>query len=285
MNKSKRIINACKVYSEYKLTGESVRVAVLDTGIFPRKEFNNRIIYFKDFIKDREAIYDDNGHGTHVAGIIGAGYEAGEYSGLAPKAELIILKVLDEKGEGKTKDVLNALNWIIENYKRYNIKLVNFSIGFSSRAKKEEREKLLEKIEEIWDFGLTVVVASGNNGPKKCTVTTPGISKKVITVGALGEGNFSGKGPTESCVIKPEILAPGTNILSLRNAFTGLSKRNGTSMATPMVTGALALALEGRDEFEPIHLKMLLYETVREIAGKRNECWGLLDVDEIIRNR
>lgn len=281
---SKNKINAKKVYSKYKLTGKGVRIVLLDTGVYPRDEVKRKIVLFKDYVNGMPFPYDDNGHGTHIAGILCADKKYNDFSGIAPDAQLIVLKVLDSRGNGKTADTINALKWIIDNYELYNIKLVNFSIGYTLNSNISEQERLLEYIEKIWDLGIIVVVAAGNNGPNSNTVTVPGISKKVITVGAMENAKFSGKGPTDACVIKPEILAPGVNIYSLRNESDGIARRNGTSMATPIVCGALALALEKNPKLTPAQLKLLLYQTVREIPEKRRECWGILDVDELIKN-
>lgn len=141
---------------------------------------------------------------------------------------------------------------------------------------------MLRSIEELWDAGIGVVVAAGNNGPKRNSVTVPGISEKVITVGAMGDNNFSGIGPTDNCVVKPEILAPGTHIIGLKNAPSGYSIRNGTSMATPIVCGALALAIEKNKNISVLDMKMSLYKSVRKIPDF-NQCWGILDVDRLVQ--
>lgn len=279
---SKNKVNAKQVYTKYGLSGKGVRIALLDTGVYPRNELVDKVIFFKDYVNGKSQMYDDNGHGTHIAGIVCGGKSENGMSGMAEQAELIVLKVLDKKGAGKTCDVLNALSWVLQNKERYNIRLLNFSIGYTINSQKSEQEKMLRSIEKLWDAGIGVVVAAGNNGPKRNSVTVPGVSEKVITVGAMGENNFSGIGPTDNCVVKPEILAPGTHIIGLKNAALGYSIRNGTSMATPIVCGALALALEMNKNLSVLDMKMSLYKSVRKIPDY-NYCWGILDVDRLVQ--
>lgn len=293
---AKKQVRAKEVYTK-GLTGKGVRIAVLDTGMVPNHpDLKHRAVYFKDFVGDKVQLYDDNGHGTHIAGILcGSGaLSNGTNSGMAKNAELIVLKVLDEKGNGNAADAIRALEWIKENYRIFRIRLLNFSVGFRIGNQKPEQRKILELIEELWDLGIMVVAAAGNNGPGKSTVTVPGISKKIVTVGAMGDARmvkycdeiakFSGKGPTENCVMKPEVLAPGTQILSTGADGNGYIRKNGTSMATPIVCGAFALALEKNPTLTPEMLKLLLYQSVRPAIGEmKGKCWGILDVDALIR--
>lgn len=285
----KQIVNANDVYKQgYK--GEGVRIAILDTGISEHKAIRNKVIYFKDLVDKRSTIYDDNGHGTHVAGILCADGKDMKLSGMAPEAELVVFKVLDSRGNGRTEDVLAALTWIKENYIRYHIKLINFSMGFLPCSGQKEQQDIMCCLEELWDLGLTVVTAAGNNGPKKYSVTVPGVSKKVITVGACDDYKqeyplkigYSGRGPTECCIVKPEVLAPGTRILSLGKAG-GYVRKSGSSMATPIVCGALALCYSKNPSITPAELKLTLYKTCeRQSERIYANSWGILNVDHLI---
>ena len=265
-----------------KQTGRNIRIAILDTGIFLHRDIENSVIFYKDFISDTNNPTDENGHGTHIAGIIsGSGLACNhKYMGIATEADLLMLKVLDKNGNGKTIDFIRALKWVLENKEKFNIKLLNFSVGFIGRSNLYDRKMFLDLINKIWDAGITVVTAAGNNGPKSNTITVPGISRKVITVGALNE-NFSGCGPTECCIIKPEILAPGSNITSLKNKKDEYISKTGTSMATPIVCAALALALEKNNELRPIDLKLALYNTVDDMPDD-TICWGKLNICKLI---
>lgn len=288
----KKLVNANLVYEKGHF-GEGINIAVLDTGIYPHVDFSNRIINFVDFVKERSECYDDNGHGTHISGILaGDGtVSSGRITGIAKAARLHVLKVLDRKGSGKTKDVLKALSWVQANYKTFDIRLLNFSVGFLPEANKKDEKIILEMLEAIWDSGVAIVAAAGNNGPERGTITAPGIMPKVITVGAfddcVGKGlknGYSGKGPTNDCIVKPEVLAPGSFIFSTANNKNSYVYKSGTSMATPVVCGALALALSCEKTLAPAELKLLLYKTSKHIEGvAQTSAWGLIDVDKMIK--
>ena len=213
----------------------------------------------------------------------------GQIVGMAPGAELVVLKVLDADGNGKTDQVLSALRWIRENRESYRIRIVNFSVGFLPGADVEEQMDIVQALEDLWDENVVVVTAAGNNGPGEGTITVPGISRKVITVGSSddeygGRGmprGYSGKGPTGCCIVKPEILAPGTNVLSLSNKGNKYVYKSGTSMATPVVSGALALAIQKNPRLRPEHLKYKLYESTREQEWS-GIGWGVLSVDNFM---
>lgn len=290
MNRVKKVVQAERVYRQ-GYSGKGVRIAVLDTGMYPHKDLIHRIIEFRNFAGRRQIIHDDNGHGTHVCGIIcGDGTASnGRITGIAPQAEIVVLKVLDQYGNGQTEHVLRALEWVQENKRTYGIRILNFSVGFLPESEDKDQISIMKALEGLWDENVVVVTAAGNNGPKEGTVTVPGISKKVITVGACdddGSGNlpkgYSGRGPTECCIVKPEILAPGSNILSTGHRGMRYVYKSGTSMATPVVCGALALALEKKPYLRPEHLKLKLYESTLgfERVGK---AWGVLKVDEFMR--
>ena len=154
--------------------GEGVVVAVLDSGVSKHPDFDNRVIYFKDFINGRLHPYDDEGHGTHVTGIIcGNGkLSNGLMKGVAPKTKVVSLKVLNEKGVGKEENVIEGLHWIVDNGSKYGIKVVNISFG-TLGIHKEENERLLNEVELLWDLGYIVVAAAGNNGPGPSSISTP----------------------------------------------------------------------------------------------------------------
>ena len=290
MKTVKEIVHAIKVYQD-GFTGRDIRIAVLDTGISEHPDVRNHIRMFKDYVNGKTNCYDDNGHGTHIAGILcGDGTASkGSIQGMAPNAEIFMFKILDDKGDGRTEDALKALDWILENHRKYHIRLLNFSMGYRPDVRIRLQEKLLERLDLLWEEGVIVVTAAGNNGPGECSVTVPGISRNVITVGACGlekrseniPEKYSGRGPTTCCIVKPEILAPGTGITSL-SINGGYMKKSGTSMAVPVVCGGLALALEKNNSITPAQMKILLYDSVDRIEGVKSNFWGVLNIDKLM---
>ena len=298
--------------------GKGVGVAIVDTGIALHKDFidsQNRVIAFADFINQRKEAYDDNGHGTHVAGIIGgSGYSSkGKYKGVAPECRFIGVKVLDHRGDGNISDVLAGLQWIIDNRKKYNIRIVNISVGTSSKDNLDENSLLVQGVNAVWDHGIVVVVAAGNNGPGPMSISTPGISRKVITVGSsddniavevFGSGrtkDYSGRGPTPFCIKKPDMVAPGSNIISchinrysnrLKNGELKYSSgdypmmytvKSGTSMATPVVSGAIAVLLGAHPEMTNREVKLKLRSSAVDLGLHwEKQGWGLLNVRRLL---
>lgn len=278
MERAKEIVHAENVYRK-GYSGKGVRIALLDTGVFSHRDLQCKVVLFKDYINYKRLSYDDNGHGTHIAGILSA---------MAPGAELMVFKILDKNGNGATEKALKALDWIQKNHKKWNIKLLNFSMGYLPNTRAKMQNRLIEKLETLWEEGITIVTAAGNNGPKENTITVPGVSRKVITVGScddmeMGKGSYGGRGPTNCCIVKPEILAPGTNIRSLSIRDGQYAYKSGTSMAAPIVCGALALALEKNPELRPVELKLLLYDSVSEKIKNYSSAWGILNVDNLIK--
>lgn len=284
-----------------KYLGQGVGVAVLDTGIMPHPDFGNRIIGFSDFVSGRTRIYDDSGHGTHVSGILAGNgkMSGGVYAGIAPEASLLIAKVLDHSGNGTVESVLHGIEWILAVQRRMHLRIVNISVGTQPGLDRSEEERLLRAVEMLWDAGLIVVVSAGNYGPKAGTVAVPGSSRKVITVGAVDisgqrrrrarkRWDYSGRGPTAECVIKPDIVAPGTSIASCnstyRNRFQSpYTMKSGTSMATPVVSGAIACLLSKYPDMTNVEVKLKLRES--SIPADYTQGWGMLHIGRLLESR
>ena len=295
MNRVKELIH-CQDAFTMGLTGKGVGVAVMDTGIFPHMDFDRRILAFADMVNRRPGPYDDCGHGSHICGIIGGSGVAsdGRYQGMAPGCNLGAVKVLDKKGNGYASDVLTGLAWILERKDALGIRIVNISVGSGGKKGMTENSALVRGVNEAWDAGLVVVVAAGNNGPKRMSITTPGISRKVITVGCSDDYrevlvggnrmvNYSGRGPTEACICKPDVVAPGSSVVSCAGRPGKYTIKSGTSMSTPIVSGAIALLLEKYPEMTNRDVKLKLMETSRDMGLPRNQQgWGLLDVEKLL---
>ena len=274
-----------------KYTGKGIGVAILDTGIFPHIDFGRRILAFYDFTEGKSGPYDDNGHGTHVSGILGGDGTAsqGRYKGAAPGCGIVALKVLDRFGNGSREDVLQAFQWIEDFGKIYNIRIVNISVGTTSHSMNEQTD-LLAGVEQLWDKGFTVVAAAGNQGPGDGTVTAPGSSRKIITVGSsdMLQGNkaVSGRGPTFECVCKPDLVAPGNRVTSCAPGIPYTYRiKSGTSMSTPLVSGGIACLLEKEPQLSNVEIKMLLRESTDDMGLPRNQQgWGKFNCEKLIKN-
>ncbi len=295
MDRVRKIMNVERAHRKGYF-GEKIGVAVLDTGIYPHPDFGKRIVCFRDYIKGRTTPYDDNGHGTHIAGIIGGDGTAsnGKYMGIAPDCHFIIIKILDGRGNGNTENVVESIEWLVSNKEQYGIRIMNISIGMVLESENAERRRLLQAVDYAWDHGVVVVAAAGNNGPGENSVTIPGVSRKIITVGCCDDtreqiGNarlkpdYSGQGPTESCIVKPELVVPGTNVISC-SALSGLYvKKSGTSMAAPIVSGSVALLLSKYPGFSPADVKLRLYERAVDMnLPSSKQGWGMVDIGRLL---
>ncbi len=260
------------------VTGKGVVVAVIDTGIAPHDDLMKpqpRIVGWHDLVNGKSEPYDDEGHGTHVAGIIaGNGRESGgKFTGVAPEALLVGVKALDAQGSGPISRVIAGIQWVVEHKEEYRIKVINLSLG----APPEEgyrTDPASKAVNAAWQAGLLVCVAAGNAGPRQRTITTPGISPRVITVGSINDqgtvprdddviNDFSSRGPTIDRLAKPDLVAPGADITSLKPGG-GYAAQTGTSMATPMVSGAAALLWEKNPGLSPNRLRNLLVSTAED---------------------
>lgn len=267
------------------LNGEGVGVAFIDTGLFRHSDFligQNRIKKFVDFVGEKTYAYDDNGHGTFVAGVCAGNgaLSGGKYMGFAPKANIYSLKALDSKGEAFSNKILNAMQWVYENHKKYKIKVVCMSFGSEPLGL---NDPIMNGAEELWKSGIIVVAAAGNSGPEFQSIKSPGVSKRLITVGGMDDNrlddnnfsstffeiaDFSSRGPSFKS-FKPDLVAPAVDIISCKNGG-GYTKLSGTSVATPMIAGAMCLLCEKNPNITPDEAKRKLLSVCKPISYNRN---------------
>jgi subtilisin family serine protease len=304
------------------LKGAGIGIAIIDSGIYNHHNAfegndNSRIRANVDFTGQSGASSDPYGHGSHVAGLA-AGLSgngiANAYAGIAPGANLVNLRVLDAQGRGTTSALLSALDWVMTNRTRYNIRVVNMSLG-SLAVDSYTNDPVCRAVRRLVDAGVVCVVAAGNNGKdgngQKVygLIHSPGNEPSAITVGAVNTygtdvrsddtiATYSSRGPTRSYwtdtagqkyydnLIKPDLVAPGNRLVSVQSDNNLIIRSHpeldatrtsdeekdmmflsGTSMATPVVSGAAALMLQANPSLTPNLVKTILMYTAQPIAG------------------
>ena len=286
-----RAVNADRVWAMGR-SGQGVTVAVLDSGITRDADLvqpTDRILASVNFADPLSTLADPGGHGTHVAGTIaGNGTRSnGQYVGIAPGANLVDVRVLDANGNGRISSVVLGIQWALDHRTQYNIRVLNLSLGAQPPAT-YRLDPMAAAVEIAWLRGLVVVAAAGNSGGAP---DSPGADPYVITVGATDDqatatvgddlvGWFSSYGTPLASTSKPEIVAPGRRIVSIRAAGSTLDRLlpdrvvtasngatyfrlTGTSMATGVVSGVVALLLQQQPALTPDQVKAVLTGTAR----------------------
>ena len=312
MERTSSTVGATTVRRDLGYDGAGIGVAVIDSGAAASHDdlmgSNGAPVVdrFVDFVGNEAAPYDDYGHGTHVAGIIGgSGHDSdGARAGIAPGVRLTVLKVLDRKGNGYISDVIAALDYVVANREALNIRVVNLSIA-TGVYESYTTDPLTVAAETVVKNGVVVVAAAGNNGRgpdgtiRHGGVAAPGNAPSVLTVGASSHmgtidrnddtvATFSSRGPSAvDYTAKPDLVAPGVGIESLSAADSTLySTRsryllpgtvattylpylslNGTSMSAPLVTGTVALMLQANPSLTPNAVKAILQYTAERHDG------------------
>lgn len=291
-----RAIGADKVWNNSPyLQGQGIGVAVVDSGINPNGDLYtvmgvNRQVADVRFNTDyNQNTSDGFGHGTHVSGIVGGdGSESGgKYIGVAPMVNIVNVKVSNDNGSAMTKNVVQGLQWVLANKARYNIRVVNLSLN-SSVAESYHTSPLAAAVEILWFNKIVIVTSAGNKGSG--AIYPPANDPFVITVGATDDKgtnqisddvvtSFSAYGTTGDGVVKPDLVAPGTNIIArLVNSNMGLAqahpankvangvyfRMSGTSMSAPMVSGAVALLIQKAPTLTPDQIKYRLTATANK---------------------
>ncbi|MCQ4087126.1 S8 family peptidase [Saccharibacillus sp. JS10] len=255
-------------------TGKGVKIAVLDTGISDQSGL--KISGGTSTIEGVPSYNDDNGHGTAVAGIIGATSKA--YKGIAPDASVYAVKVMDKDGNGSTQSLAEGIDWAI----RQNMDIINMSLSFP-----EQSSAIQDLLQKATDQGITVIVAAGNAGNAEGTGDTiafPAKLPEVITVAAidsnLKRADFSGTGS------EVELSAPGVGIIS--TSVSGKYKiNNGTSMATPFVSGMVADLKQAYPNISAAELRTSLQQSAIDLGDKGRDPlygYGLVSFNRLLGN-
>lgn len=223
---------------------------------------------------------------------------------MSPEAKLVVGKILDQKGEGSCDSMQEALEWVLHVKNRYGIRILNISVGIGDLKERYKEQMLRESLELLWDHNILVVCAAGNAGPVDGSISEMASSRKVLTVGCH-DGRYckndpgrcetySGRGRRYDVTRKPDIVAPGTRILSC-NAFwknrNGRINRpyvakSGTSMATPVVSGAAALTMAKYPGITNDEFVRLLSLTATDLGEPWNkQGFGMLNVRRLLENK
>jgi len=309
--------------------GTDVVVAVVDSGIASHNALDTRVMAHVNFVSfEGPTTGDPYGHGTHVAGIIAGNTSAAKYTtasfagGTAPGAKLVDVRVLGSTGVGYTSDVIAGIDWVVNNranYGLHGIQVINLSLGHAV-VEPAAIDPLCQAVARALEAGVVVVASAGNYGvtstgaPVLGGISSPGNSPFAITVGAIDTKGtvdrsddevapYSSKGPTRfDLAVKPDVVAPGTKIVSLeaqnsylathypqwhiagsgKNAYFRLT---GTSMSTPVVTGGVALLLDADPNLSPSQVKVALQMGARWMpkAGLVASGAGSVDFAESIK--
>ena len=268
--------------------GAGRKVVVIDSGIdYTHPELSSSYLGGKDFVNNDSDPKDDNGHGTHVSGIITADGLMAKAKGVAPDAGIIVGKVLDEAGSGFFSDVIGAIYWAIDGNDGiygtaddFNADVISMSLGTGAPYLYKGfcdsvYPALTNAIKYARDKGVIVSVAAGNSG--SAGVSLPGCISYSTTVGAVDFNDklasFSGRGKGV------DIVAPGVGIYSSWLGV-GYATASGTSMATPIISGAVALIKLQHPEYSPSQIENALFKTARDLGKARkdnNFGWGRVD--------
>ncbi len=273
-------------------SGKGIKVGIVDSGIDPNHpDFAMRVAQVKDLTG--EGPVDTNGHGTHIAGVIGGSGVAssGKYTGVAPECSLYVVKVVRADGSGSTSDVMSGIEWAVQQ----GVQVLNLSPGCDTPS--DGTDPLSIMCDAAVSKGVVVCVAAGNSGPAAGTLGCPGAANHVITVGATDKedqmASFSSRGPTLDGRAKPDICMPGVNIVSCRAARTSTGtpvddayvRASGTSIAAAHAAGACALLLQACSGISPRQVKEALMVSAKNLSFDPNaQGKGVVDLSAALQS-
>jgi serine protease AprX len=282
-------------------TGAGVTVAVVDTGVSADHPDLGKTVDGVGVNPVDKSKDDTYGHGTHVAGIIAGASPNQKYSGIAPHANVLSVRISDDAGKAYESDLLRGLEWVYKNQDGKHIRVVNLSVSVGI-PESYATSPIDAAVERLWNKGVVVVAAAGNLGSAEDAVWyAPANDPRIITVGCLDDNGtaqptddslcpISSRGLTEDGFAKPDVVAPGRRILSALTKGGGVLGRefanritpdgnhirlSGTSMAAPMVAGAVALILDKYPNLTPDQVKGLLVGTARDYPGQADHACAL----------
>ena len=283
--------------------GSGVNIALIDTGVSPVSDLAGRVVRVRDpqgtnsdvdcvNFSGETGCQDSYGHGTFVAGLIaGSGASSGgRFTGVAPDAGIVSVKIAGRDGSADVSKVLAAIQWVVSFADTYDIEVLNLSLGTDSTVS-YRFDPLNFAVERAWRAGITVVVAASNRGPAARTISKPADDPLVLTVGAIDDRqtpdssddvvpDFSGRGPTAADgLAKPDVVAPGAHVISLRSPGSLVEQQagtsetdpyrrgSGTSMSAGVVSGVVALLNDVDHKMKPDRLKFALMATAHRVAS------------------
>lgn len=289
------------------ITGKGITVAVIDSGLWEHDALvnntsgNNRVLARYDALRDAVDVEltDESGHGTHMTSIIANseptiknGKPTGSYKGVAPDANLVAVKVLDRQGLAHALEIVRAVQWVVDNRKKYNIRVLNLSFAQTPRWRYWE-DPVNQAVMRAWASGIAVVASAGNEGPERETIGSPGNLPYIITVGAVTDSwtpdtrdddyvpDFSSRGPTPSGHVKPDVVGLGghmTGLIRPESALaleqpedilrTGEFVSTGSSQASAFVSGIVALLLHLEPDLTPDDIKCKLISSAEPAINR-----------------
>jgi len=286
MNDVKEVHGVDLVWQDTGYTGAGVTMAIIDTGIDgnhsgvddlddDNSTHDPKILAFYDAVNNPGLTngsevepYDGNGHGTHCAGITtGTGAPTYEYIGVAPKANLVGVKVLSDGGSGSYAQVMAGMQWTVDKRHEFNIRAASMSLGGPAVSEwtTSEQESVNRMANEMMRAGVALFIAAGN-AAFSAQIGTPGSAEDAITVGALDKNTaiaiYSSQGPTEEGRIKPNIAFVGSDVMAPdANTGDGYVALSGTSMATPGAAGVAVLMFQANPDLSPFDIRNIMQET------------------------
>ena len=246
------------------IAGRGIRIAVLDSGVTAHPFLSGCLTEFEDFTKREkvQGLYDDNGHGCHVCGILHR---------IAPASEILMGKVLMQDGTGDLEHAIRGMEWILERHEKEPIHILNLSLGLNATLTQAKQKRLNEMMQKINDEGIAIICAAGNHCKENDRKHIRDTAGSALLVGCIASG---------PCY--PDVVAPGEGIVSC-DTGRGYIAKSGSSMATPVVSGILALALEGKKRILPYDIYQSIKRSSKDLGhSRRKQGYGMVNPEGLL---